>query len=78
MTKEEFKSKIKTAAAIERKKYPMLREGQAIFNETDKYNHVARIAQFDYSVDCFYDDTMIEPFLDKCWEIYNQTFESNE
>ena len=75
MTKEEFKSKIKTAAAIERKKYPMLREGQAVFNETDKYNHVARIVQFDYGVDCFYDDTMIEPFLDKCWEIYHQTFE---
>lgn len=78
MTKEEFKSNIKTAAGIERKKYPMLRKGQAIFNEADNYNHVARIAQFDYGVDCFYDDTMIEPFLDKCWEIYNQTFENNE
>ena len=52
MTKEEFKSKIKTAAAIERKKYPMLREGQAIFNEADNYEHVARIVQFDYSIDC--------------------------
>lgn len=77
MTKKEFKSNIKTAAATEREKYPMLRRGQSIFNEADKYNHVARIAQFDYGIDCFYDDTMIEPFLDKCWEIY-QTFESNE
>lgn len=78
MIKEEFKSKIKTAAGSTRKNHPELRKGQAIFNEADKYNHVARIVQFDYGVDCFYDDTMIEPFLDKCWEIYNQTFENNE
>ena len=74
MTKEEFKSNIKTAAGITRKKHPELRKGQAIFNETDKSEHVARIAM-DYNFDCFYDDTMIEPFLDKCWEIYHQTFE---
>ena len=79
MTREEFKSNIKTAAGIIREKYPgVLRKGQSIFNEADKYNHVARIVQFDYGIDCFYDDTMIEPFLDKCWEIYHQTFESNE
>lgn len=78
MTKEEFKLNIKTAAGIARKQHPELRKGQAIFNEADNYNHVARIVQFDYGIDCFYDDTMIEPFLDKCWEIYNQTFESNE
>lgn len=77
MTKEEFKSNIKTAAGIIREKYPELRKGQSIFNEADNYNHVARIVQFDYGIDCFYDDTIIEPFLDKCWEIY-QTFGNNE
>jgi hypothetical protein len=74
MTKEEFKSNIKTAANNSRRDYPELREGQAIFIQADKHGLVARIAM-DYGVDCFYDDTMIEPFLDKCWEIYHQTFE---
>ena len=73
MTKEEFKSNIKTAADSTRRDYPELRKGQAIFIQADKYEHIARIAM-DYGVDCFYDDTMIEPFLDKCWEIYSKTF----
>lgn len=76
MTKEEFKSNIKTAADSTRKDYPELRKGQAIFNEAAKYN-VARFVQFNYGIDCFYDDTMIEPFLDKCWEIYSKTFTNN-
>lgn len=76
MTKEEFKLNIKTAADNMRKDYPELRKGQTIFNEAAKYN-VARIVQFDYGIDCFYDDTMIEPFLDKCWEIYSKTFINN-
>jgi hypothetical protein len=74
MTKEEFKSKIKTAADNTRRDYPELRKGQAIFIQADKHEHIARIVQFDYGIDCFYDDTMIEPFLDKCWEIYSKTF----
>lgn len=77
MTKEEFKSNIKTAANNLRRDYPELREGQAIFIQADKYEHIARIVM-DYGVDCFYDDTMIEPFLDKCWEIYLKTFIKNE
>ena len=74
MTKEEFKSNIKTAADSTRRNHPELRKGQAVFNEAAKYNHIARIVQFDYGIDCFYDDIMIEPFLDKCWEIYSKTF----
>lgn len=79
MTKEEFIQTVKDAAGKARKEHPELRKGQAIFNEVDHlFNAVARIAQFDYGVDCFYDDSMIEPFLDKCYEIYNQTFSNHE
>lgn len=73
MTKEEFVSKVKSVAGEMRKDHPELRKGQAIFNVVDKYfNNVARIAQFDYGVDCFYNDSMIEPFLDKCYELFNE------
>ena len=70
MTKEEFETTVKDLAGKLRKEYPELRKGQAIFNVVD--NNIARIAQFDYGVDCFYDDSMIEPFLDKCYELYLQ------
>lgn len=73
MTKEEFVSEVKSVAGKMRKDHPELRKGQAIFNVVDKsFNNIARIAQFDYDVDCFYDDSMIEPFLDKCYELYLQ------
>ena len=78
MTKEEFTKQVKEVAGIDRKNHPELRKGQAIFNATDREFGVARIAQFDYGVDCFYDDSMIEPFLDKCYEIYDKTFSSHE
>lgn len=72
ITKEEFISQVKTTAGVIRKQHPELRKGQAIFNEVDRnYNNVARIAQFDYGVDCFYDDSQIEPFLNKCYELLN-------
>lgn len=79
MTKEEFISEVKSVAGKMRKDHPELRKGQAIFNVVDRsFNNIARIAQFDYGVDCFYDDSMIEPFLDKCYEIYDQTFSNHE
>ena len=78
MTKEEFKTTVKDLAGKLRKEHPELRKGQAIFNVADHEFGVARICQFDYGVDCFYDDSIIEPFLDKCYEIYHQTFDNNE
>jgi len=72
MTKEEFKTTVKDLAGKLRKEHPELRKGQAVFNVTDHEFGVARICQFDYGVDCFYDDSMIEPFLDKCYELYLQ------
>ncbi len=76
MTKEEFVFEVKSVAGKMRKDYPELRKGQAIFNVVDRsFNNIARIAQFDYGVDCFYDDSMIEPFLDKCYELFNKMYE---
>ena len=76
MTKKEFVSEVKSVAEEMRKNHPELRKGQAIFNVVDKnFNNIARIAQFDYDVDCFYDDSMIEPFLDKCYELFNKMYE---
>ena len=49
------------------------RKGQAIFNYVDmKYNHVAREAEFRYGIDCFYKDSEIDAFIDKCVELINQ------
>lgn len=70
MTKEEFVYTVKDLSGKLRKEHPELRQGQAIFNVVDRnFDNIARIAQFDYGVDCFYDDSMIEPFLDKCYEL---------
>lgn len=71
MTKEEFVSEVKRVAGEMRKDHPELRKGQAIFNVVDKdFNNVARIAQFDHGIDCFYDDSYVNLFLDKCYELY--------
>jgi hypothetical protein len=68
ISKEEFKSSIKENAGISRKLHPELRFGQAVFNCTDQ--NIARLVQFDYGIDCFYDDEQIDKFLDKCYELY--------
>ena len=48
------------------------REGQAVFNYIDEVYGVARIAQFKYRVDCFYNDDKIDEFITTCAEIiYN-------
>ena len=46
---------------------PTWRKGQAVFNVIDKYWGVAREVQFD-GCDCFYDDSLIQEFIDRCWE----------
>lgn len=49
------------------------RKGQFVFNYIEeKYENVARIVQFDYNIDCFYDDSCINEFIAKCCEILNQ------
>lgn len=42
------------------------RFGQAVFNmlDTDAYDHIARAVKEEYGVDCFYDDTKIDEFIE--------------
>lgn len=52
------------------KEYPSdWRYGQKVFNYVDYVYDVARIAQYEYGVDCFYDDSMVDEFLKKCYDI---------
>jgi hypothetical protein len=47
------------------------REGQFVFNMVNKLYDVARDVQFDYGVDCYYDDNQIDVFLIKSVEVIN-------
>ena len=53
----------------------MWRKGQAVFNIIDANYDVAREVQFEDGVDCFYDDSQIEPFLALCWAKIAPTLE---
>lgn len=52
------------------------REGQFVFNRVDYLYGVARIAQFEYRVDCFFRDDKIDDFLDVCAKIITE-YEKN-
>ena len=43
------------------------RKGQAVFNVIDEVYGVARDVQIIDGVDCFYDDTQIDLFIDHSW-----------
>ena len=47
------------------------REGQFVFNMVNRLYDVARDVQFDYGVDCYYDDNQIDEFLIKSVEVIN-------
>ena len=66
MTPKELKDEI---FSVEKPKN--WRDGQFVFNYVDEVYGVARIAQFTYRVDCFYDDTRIDEFIATCCEIIN-------
>lgn len=72
MTKEELLSKIKPSKRPEH-----LRKGQYIFNQIDQHFQIpeqfnfkncsiARQVQFIDKIDCFYDDSKIDEFIDAC------------
>ena len=63
MTKEEFKEEVKSY--IGPKDW---RKGQAIFNYIDEKYGVARQVQFVDHIDCFYDDSQIDAFIDACYK----------
>lgn len=68
MTFEEFKNEVLEGI----KEYPFnWRYGQKIFNYIDHKYNVARTAQCKYGIDCFYNDSIVDEFLEKCYNIIN-------
>ena len=45
------------------------RKGQKVFNYIDSKYHVARKVQFDYGVDCFYRDDLIDKFIETAYKL---------
>ena len=43
------------------------REGQFVFNTIDNLYGVARTVQFNDKIDCFYDDSKIDQFINACY-----------
>lgn len=80
MTKQELLFKIKPSKRPEH-----IRKGQYIFNWIDQhyqyatmeffgdlYSTIARDVQFKDGIDCFYDDSKIDEFLDACLKRINK------
>ena len=63
-TREELKEIILDDSNKMKELYPYYRWGQAVFNYVDEYLGVARKAQFEYTVDCFYDDDTADAFIE--------------
>lgn len=66
MTHEEFIASIWEKV----KKYPKEhRPGQKVFNACEElYGSVARDVQFNDMIDCYYDNTQIEDFIEAVWK----------
>ena len=61
MTREEFKAEIKQCIDYR----PIgWRKGQAVYNYIDGHYNVARKVQFFDHVDCFYNDEVIDDFVE--------------
>ena len=43
------------------------REGQFVFNTIDSLYGIARTVQFNDGIDCFYDDSKIDRFINACY-----------
>ena len=54
------------------------RKGQRVFNVVDAIFGVAREVQFNIGVDCFYDDSKIDEFLQKSYEQYWERIRKTE
>lgn len=61
MSYESFKKSIIEEVELTRPK--SIRKGQAVFNYVDEKFGLARKIQYDYNIDCFYNDLKIDAFL---------------
>ena len=64
-TREELKEIILDDSNKMKELYPYYRWGQAVFNYVDECLGVARKVQFEYNVDCFYNDDAVDAFIEK-------------
>ena len=62
MTLDEFKASIYN---IEKPSH--WRKGQFVFNTIERLYGVARTVQFDDRIDCFYDNSKIDQFINACY-----------
>lgn len=68
LTREEFNSII----GVTIKQMPSnWRKGQKVFNAVEvEFGLIARTVQFQYGIDCFNDDSKVDEFKDKAYEVY--------
>lgn len=64
MKLEEFRADVLTAMLKKPKEW---RDGQFVFNYIDEVYGVARNVQFIDGVDCFYNDSKIDEFIDRSY-----------
>ncbi len=69
MTKEQFVREVKAEAEL---RPSHIRYGQAVYNYIDKKYKISRIVQSVDKIDCFYNDNMVDEFIDTCWKYYEQ------
>lgn len=66
MTKEDLLKELKS------QEFPKeWRWGQSVFNYMESVYQVGRKVQFEDGVDCFYNDNLVDEFLDKCLKYIN-------
>lgn len=63
---------LKNEIDLYKKLYPKYRNGQAVFNFIDSKYGVAREIQFTHHIDCFYNDSCINEFIEKAVELINK------
>lgn len=63
---------LKTEINQYKEHYPRYRDGQAVFNYIDSKYGVARELQFIHNIDCFYNDSCINEFIEKAVELINK------
>lgn len=72
VTLEDFKEDVIINAKMIQEEYPHLRYGQSVFNYIEEKYGVARYVQFSDGIDCFYNDSKVELFIEAAWNWYMQ------
>jgi hypothetical protein len=74
MTLDEFKLEILTA---KQNKPDYIRDGQFVFNYINANYGVARTVQFMRNIDCFYDNSQIDSFIENSFDVLQKKLQEN-